>query len=140
MKAHLTRRYWLAASHRLHSESMSEEENRTTYGKCNNPYGHGHNYGVEITVSGQVDPRTGMICDLDELDRFVNEQIIERFDHQNLNTLNEFTQLVPTSENLCEIIYDIVKRGFRAAHLEKVKLQETSQNSFEYAGRAELRA
>ena len=119
---------------------MSTEENRATYGKCNNPYGHGHNYGVEITVSGQVDPRTGMICDLGELDRFVNEHVVERFDHQNLNTLKEFAQLVPTSENLCEIIYDIVKRGFKAAHLERVKLQETSQNSFEYAGGADIRA
>ena len=140
MKAYLTRRYWIAASHRLHSEAMSAEENRATYGKCNNPYGHGHNYGVEITVSGQVDPKTGMICDLGELDGFVNKQVVDRFDHQNLNTLNEFQQLVPTSENLCEVIYDIVERGFRAAHLEKVKLQETSQNSFEYAGGAEIRA
>jgi 6-pyruvoyltetrahydropterin/6-carboxytetrahydropterin synthase len=140
MKAYLTRRYWIAASHRLHSDEMSAEENWETYGKCNNPYGHGHNYGVEITVSGQVDPKTGMICDLGELDGFVNANVVERFDHQNLNTLKEFEQLVPTSENLCEAIYDIVKQGFKAAHLEKVKLQETSQNSFEYAGGAEIRA
>jgi 6-pyruvoyltetrahydropterin/6-carboxytetrahydropterin synthase len=140
MKAYLTRRYWIAASHRLHSEAMSADENVATYGKCNNPYGHGHNYGVEITVSGQVDPQTGMICDLCELDGFVNKHVVERFDHQNLNTLEEFEQLVPTSENLCEAIYDIVKQGFKAAHLEKVKLQETSQNSFEYAGGAEIRA
>jgi 6-pyruvoyltetrahydropterin/6-carboxytetrahydropterin synthase len=140
MKAYLTRRYWIAASHRLHSEAMSAEENRATYGKCNNPYGHGHNYGVEITVSGQVDPKTGMICDLGELDGFVNANVVERFDHQNLNLLKEFEQLVPTSENLCEAIYDIVNYGFKAAHLEKVKLQETSQNSFEYAGGAEIRA
>jgi 6-pyruvoyltetrahydropterin/6-carboxytetrahydropterin synthase len=140
MRAHLTRRYWFAASHRLHSDAMSEDQNRATYGKCNNPYGHGHNYGVEITVSGQVDPQTGMVCNLADLDSFVRDQVIERFDHQNLNAMQEFEQLVPTSENLCEIIYDIVKRGFRAAHLEKVKLQETSQNSFEYAGGTELRA
>jgi len=140
MKAYLTRRYWIAASHRLHSEALSADENVATYGKCNNPYGHGHNYGVEITVSGQVDPQTGMICDLGELDGFVNKHVVERFDHQNLNTLEEFEQLVPTSENLCEAIYDIVKQGFKAAHLEKVKLQETSQNSFEYAGGAEIRA
>jgi 6-pyruvoyltetrahydropterin/6-carboxytetrahydropterin synthase len=140
MKAHLTRRYWFAASHRLHTDKLSEEENRSTFGKCNNPYGHGHNYGVEITVSGRVDPQTGMVCNLVDLDTFVLDNIIERFDHQNLNTLREFEQLAPTSENLCELIYEIMKRGFTAAHLEKVKLQETSRNSFEYAGGAELRA
>ena len=66
MKAYLTRRYWLSASHRLHSEKLTEAQNRATYGKCNNPYGHGHNYAVEVTVGGQIDPASGMICDLGE--------------------------------------------------------------------------
>ena len=73
MKAHLTRRYMFSASHRLHSDEMSEEENRATYGKCNNPYGHGHNYMVEVTVSGPVDDQTGMVCNLVDLDGFVHE-------------------------------------------------------------------
>jgi 6-pyruvoyltetrahydropterin/6-carboxytetrahydropterin synthase len=140
MKAHLTRRYWFAASHRLHTEKLHERENQLVYGKCNNPHGHGHNYGVEITVSGQVDPSTGMVCNLADLDRFVQQNVIQRFDHQNLNTLAEFAELVPTSENLCELIYNIVKRGFTFAHLEKVNVLETSRNSFEYAGGAEPRA
>ena len=134
MKAHLTRRYMFSASHRLHSDQMSDQENRATYGKCNNPYGHGHNYMVEVTVSGPVDGQTGMVCNLVDLDSFVDDQILKRFDHQNLNLLPEFTSEVPTTENLCISIYEIVKRGFGAAHLEKVRIEETMMNSFEYAG------
>jgi len=134
MKAHLTRRYRFSASHRLHSEEMSAEENAVTYGKCNNPYGHGHNYALEVTVSGPVDESTGMVCNLMDLDGFVQREIVERFDLQNLNTLPEFAQTVPTTENLCTAIYDILRRGFPQAHLEKVRMEETMMNSFEYAG------
>jgi len=134
MKAHLTRRYMFSASHRLHSDEMSAEENRVTYGKCNNPYGHGHNYMVEVTVSGRVDDQTGMVCNLADLDSFVHNAILERYDHQNLNLLAEFGKQVPTTENLCIAIYEIVKRGFLKAHLEKVRIEETMMNSFEYAG------
>ena len=134
MKAHLTRRYWFSASHRLHNDAMSSDENRSTYGKCNNPYGHGHNYALEVTVSGGVDKATGMVCNLADLDNVVHEQIIGRFEHINLNTLSEFEQHVPTTENLCAEIYEILNRGFRLAHLEKIRLEETAANSFEYAG------
>ena len=134
MKAYLTRRYMLSASHRLHSEEMSAEENRATYGKCNNPYGHGHNYMIEVTVSGPVDPLTGMVCNLVDLDGFVQKQILDRYDHQNLNLLPEFAKGVPTTENLCISIYQIMKRGFDKAHLDKVRIEETMLNSFEYAG------
>jgi 6-pyruvoyltetrahydropterin/6-carboxytetrahydropterin synthase len=113
---------------------MSADENRATYGKCNNPHGHGHNYTVEVTVSGPVDPATGMVCNLVDLDDFVNREIVERFDHQNLNTLPEFAHRVPTTENLCMVLYDILRRGFRPVHLEKVRIEETMMNSFEYAG------
>jgi len=134
VKAHLTRRYLVSASHRLHSDLLSLAENRAIYGKCNNPHGHGHNYTVEVTVSGPVDPATGMVCNLVDLDGFVHREIVERFDHQNLNTLPEFAQQVPTTENLCMVVYDILRRGFRSAHLEKVRIEETMMNSFEYAG------
>ena len=134
MKAYLTRRYMFSASHRLHSDQMSAEENCVTYGKCNNPYGHGHNYMVEVTVSGPVDDRTGMVCNLVDLDGFVHSHILERYDHQNLNLLPEFINDVPTTENLCIAIYEIVKRGFHNAHLEKVRIEETMMNSFEYVG------
>src|SRR5947209_15260059 len=134
MKAHLTRRYLFSASHRLHSAEMSPEENVQTYGKCNNPFGHGHNYFLEVTVSGQVDQATGMVCNLVDLDSFVHHEIIARFDHQNLNTLPEFTASVPTTENLIRHIHDILQRRFRHAHLEKVRVEETMMNSFEYLG------
>jgi 6-pyruvoyltetrahydropterin/6-carboxytetrahydropterin synthase len=134
MKAYLTRGYMFSASHRLHSDSMSDAENAATYGKCNNPYGHGHNYGLQVTVSGPVDESTGMVCNLADLDGFVHKEILERFGHQNLNTLPEFAQLVPTTESLCTVIFDILQRGFRHAHLEKVRFQETMMNSFEYCG------
>jgi|SRR5579862_960148 len=134
MRAHLTRRYMFSASHRLHSDLMSDAENVSTYGKCNNPHGHGHNYALEVTVSGPVAEQTGMVCNLVDLDEFVQHEILDRFDHQNLNTLPEFVRSVPTTENLCIAIYDILQRGFRHAHLEKVRFEETMMNSFEYAG------
>ena len=134
MKAHLSRRYLFSASHRLHSDAMSDSENQSTYGKCNNPYGHGHNYTVEVTVSGQVDEATGMVCNLVDLDGFMEREVLARYDHQNLNTLKEFDAEVPTTENLCIQIYEIVHRGFRHAHLERVRIEETMLNSFEYAG------
>jgi 6-pyruvoyltetrahydropterin/6-carboxytetrahydropterin synthase len=138
MKAHLTRRYWFAASHRLHSDQFTERQNQTTYGKCNNPYGHGHNYFVEVTVSGHVD-KNGMICDLGELDGFVEREVLERYGHQHLNTLPEFERLVPTTENLCIEIYDRVQKGFSKAKLERIRIEETMNNSFEYSGGDALR-
>ena len=139
MKAHLTRRYWFSASHRLHSPNMSTEENRRTYGKCNNPHGHGHNYALEVTVAGPVDAETGMICNLADLDAFVDEKIVQRFGHENLNTLAEFSGTVPTTENLCVAIYRILEEGFQAAAIEKVRMEETMLNSFEYAGGREVK-
>jgi 6-pyruvoyltetrahydropterin/6-carboxytetrahydropterin synthase len=140
MKAYLTRRYWFSASHRLHSDAMSAQENQATYGKCNNPYGHGHNYALEVTVAGPVDVKTGMVCNLADLDAFVNENILGRFDHENLNMLEEFRRTVPTTENLCMEVYNIMERGFRHAKIEKVRMEETMLNSFDYAGGREIRS
>ena len=139
MKAYLTKRYWFSASHRLHSDVLSEEENRSVYGKCNNPHGHGHNYALEVTVAGEVEPETGMVCNLADLDAFVNENILERFGHENLNTLSEFQGVVPTTENLCVELFRILQTGFMHAEVEKVRLEETMLNSFEYAGEREIR-
>ena len=135
MKAHLSRRYRFSASHRLHSEHMSEAANRATYGKCNNPHGHGHNYVLEVTLGGQVD-ENGMVCNLVDLDECVHRQVVTKFDLENLNMREEFAQSVPTTENLCAVIFDllnqdILKRRFTSAHLERVKLEETMMNSFE---------
>ncbi len=113
---------------------MSADENRQTYGKCNNPHGHGHNYALEVTVSGQVDPATGMVCNLVDLDQYVEREVLSRYDLGNLNTMQEFAVTVPTTENLCIEIFEILQRSFNHAHLEKVRLEETMMNSFEYAG------
>lgn len=141
MKAHLTRRYRFSASHRLHSEEMTEAENQSVYGKCNNPYGHGHNYALEVTVSGPVNASTGMVCNLADLDGFMEREILERFGHSNLNVLAEFAGRVPTTENLCREIFERLQRGFRVENvkLEKIRMEETLMNSFEYAGGRELR-
>ena len=139
MKAYLTRRYLFSASHRLHSDVLSDEQNGLTYGKCNNPHGHGHNYAMEVTVSGQVNPETGMVCNLVDLDGAVEHTVLTRFDHQNLNTLADFATLVPTTENLAGVIYNILKQSLHSAHLERVRIEETMMNSFEFAGGAELR-
>ncbi len=134
MKIHLTRRYSFAASHRLHSARLDEKENRRIYGKCNNPYGHGHNYVVEVTVSGPVNPATGMIAHVVELDGFVEREVLETFDHKNLNEeIAAFRDRVPTTENLCIEIYNRM-RTFPAARLKRVRLEETGLNTFEYCG------
>jgi 6-pyruvoyltetrahydropterin/6-carboxytetrahydropterin synthase len=134
VKVELGRRYRFAASHRLHSEKLSEEENIRVYGKCNNPYGHGHNYVLEISVSGPVDPATGMIANLADLDGFVEREVIEAFDHRSLNEeVAAFREKVPTTENVCIEIYKRLQH-FPNAKLERVRIEETANNSFEYAG------
>lgn len=130
----LGRRYRFAASHRLHNTDLSAGENQRIYGKCNNPYGHGHNYMVELHISGEIDPATGMIANLMDLDNFVEREVLEAFDHKSLNEdVEAFRAVVPTTENLCIEIFKRLK-AFPYAKLERVRIQETSNNSFEYAG------
>jgi len=122
LKIELGRRYRFAASHRLHTSQLSEEENCRVYGKCNNPFGHGHNYVLEINVSGELDPATGMIANLADLDSFVEHQIIEPFDHRYLNEeVAAFRETVPTTENLCIEIFQRLK-NFPEAKLERVRI------------------
>jgi 6-pyruvoyltetrahydropterin/6-carboxytetrahydropterin synthase len=135
----LGRRYHFAASHRLHTGKLSEEENARVFGKCNNPYGHGHNYTVEVRFSGTIDPATGMIANLADLDAFVNERVIEPFDHRSLqDEVPAFREAVPTTENLCIEIFQRLKT-FPIAKLEAVCVVETSNNSFEYILETESR-
>ncbi len=134
MKVYLTRRYLFSAAHRLHAAMLSEQSNRDTYGKCNNPHGHGHNYFLEVTLSGPIAPATGMLCDLADLDAIIRREILDRFDHQNLSLLPEFASLVPTTENLTLSIHQILSRIALPAHLESIRIEETGNNSFEYAG------
>ena len=134
MKISLTRHYRFAASHRLHSAALSLAENERIYGKCNSPYGHGHNYALEVTITGPVNPETGMIANLGDLDPFVQREVIEAFDYKYLNEdVPEFQAVVPTTENVCREIYRRLA-GFTAAKLERVKIEETSKNTFEYSG------
>jgi 6-pyruvoyltetrahydropterin/6-carboxytetrahydropterin synthase len=132
MKAYLSRRYHFSASHRLHTESYDAAKNIAVFGKCNNPHGHGHNYTVQVTLSGQVDPATGMVCNLADLDAFAQTNLLARFDHTNLNRIDCFRHTVSTTENLSIEIHRIFQR-FTAAQLERVHVEETSNNSFDYS-------
>jgi len=131
---YFSRRYRIVASHRLHVEAMSEEENRATFGKCNNPFGHGHNYVLEVTVAGPVSAETGMVVDMVAMDRFVHAEIVERFDHMHLNVDPLFSgELVSTTENFVIEVEKILQRGMAAlgVRLAKVRMEETGNNSFE---------
>ncbi len=159
-KAYFTRGYKLSASHRLHVDALSDEENWATFGKCNNPHGHGHNYRIEVTVGGPVDSATGMVMNMADLDRVVNKLVVDRFDHQNLNFDSifsgkdgglalddgnggvrgegEFSQRVSSTENLCIAVYELLEDALAAAgkaRLERVRIEETENNFFEYSGK-----
>ena len=137
LRVELGRRYRFAASHRLHSPHLNEEENDRVFGKCNNPYGHGHNYVLEVSLSGRIDPATGMIANLADLDTFVERHVLEEFDYRSLNEdVAAFRHKVPTTENLCIEIFQRLKH-FPHAQLERVRIQETDNNSFEYRGNTE---
>ena len=134
LKIELGRRYRFSASHRLHSAHLTEEENCRVFGKCNNPYGHGHNYIVEVGLSGDVDPATGMIANLADLDAFVERHMLDEFDLKSLNEdVPAFRDTVPTTENLCIEIFQRLQ-SFPSAKLERIRIEETGKNSFEYAG------
>ena len=131
MKAYFGRRYMMSASHRLQADTLTAEENRAAYGKCNNPHGHGHNYVVEVLVGGTVNVETGMVVDLVALDDVVHERVLERFDHTNLNVDPLFADRVPTTENLCRGIFGLLKDVLPAGELEHVRVEETENNFFE---------
>ena len=124
----------LSASHRLHTDALSDEQNREAYGKCNNRFGHGHNYTVEVLVGGPVDAETGMVINLAELDEIVRRKVIDRFDHMNLNLDPLFENLVPTSENLCKTVFQILKGALPAMELAHVRVEETENNFFQCLG------
>jgi 6-pyruvoyltetrahydropterin/6-carboxytetrahydropterin synthase len=134
VKAYFTRAYTISASHRLHTDSLSAEENRTIFGKCNNPHGHGHNYRIEVTVGGTIDPATGMVINMATLDAVTHQQVIARFDHMNLNLDPLFANRVSTTENLSIAIFNLLQPALEPAILEKVRIEETENNFFEYSG------
>ena len=124
----------LSASHRLHAEGLTEEENRAAYGKCNNPHGHGHNYVVEVVVGGPVDAETGMVINLVALDEVVRGRVTDRFDHTNLNSDPMFANQVPTTENLCRAVFGLLRDALPAGKLEYVRVEETENNFFQCYG------
>ncbi|MDF0643132.1 MAG: 6-carboxytetrahydropterin synthase [Nitrospira sp.] len=129
----MTRRYRFCAAHRLHTDHLTPEENRTAFGKCNNPNGHGHNYVVLVTVRSGPG---GDAVPLERLDRIVEETIVERFDHQDLNRDSEFSALTTTGENLVKLIWSLLAPKLPVGRLEKVGVIETRDNYFEYAAPA----
>ena len=138
---YLTRRYRFCASHRLHNEALTDEANLRIYGKCDSPFGHGHNYALEVTVKGPIDQETGMVFDLVALDGIVEKEVLECFDYTNLNLdVEYFRSRVPTTENVCERIYHLLDGKLQGggplhvASLARVRLEETSSNFFEYEG------
>ena len=131
MKAYFGRRYMLSASHRLHNDALTPEQNRAAYGKCNNPHGHGHNYTIEVLVGGEVEQATGMVINLVDLDETVRTLVIDRFDHTNLNLDPLFASVVPTTENLCSIVFGLLKENLRLGKLASVRVEETENNFFQ---------
>lgn len=134
----VTRRYRFAASHRLHSRELPEAVNRDLYGKCNNPYGHGHDYVLDVTLEGPLDESTGRVCNPADFDQLVAESVLHDLDHKNLNEdVEEFASLVPTSENLTAVIENRLQDSWDTAfpsgwpRLKAVRIQETKRNSFE---------
>jgi len=130
----LTTKYEFAAAHRLNAPQMSQHDNEDLYGKCNNPRGHGHNYGLEVTIEGTPDARNGTLIAQAELDKIVDEEVFSRFDHRHLNEdCPEFADVIPTSENLAQVIFDVLRPRLQSEgrRLCKIGLHETQKNYFE---------
>ena len=134
---HLSRRYVFPASHRLYSDHLSPEENEAVFGKCANPNGHGHNYGLTVTVAGLVDAVTGYVMPLDELDGIVRSHVLDAYDHRFLNMdVEDYVELVPTGENIALCIWQRLE-GPLGGRLKRVIVDETRNNRFEYFGGTE---
>ena len=131
----VTRRLRFNAAHRVHNPELSDEENRRLFGKCNNPNWHGHNYVLEVSVAGDIDPLTGYVVDLGELARLVEREFVDRVDHRNLNLDVAFMQGVnPTSENIVEQAWRVIEPHIAPARLTRLRLWETENNYVEYEG------
>jgi 6-pyruvoyltetrahydropterin/6-carboxytetrahydropterin synthase len=135
----ITRRYRFSASHRLHSPDLSASENQRLYGKCNNPFGHGHDYILEVTAEGRADPQSGLILELPRLDRLIEQKVLHTFANRNINLdIAEFASVVPTTENMALMISRLLQQNWIAfigknssARVVRVHLQETDRNGFE---------
>lgn len=132
---YVTKKIKICSAHRLHSHQLSDEENAELYGVCNNFYGHGHNYILEVTFVGNIDPVTGMVINFNDIEKLLNQHIIEKFDHKHLNhDVDEFKELVPTAENIAVVFWKLLAGTTTSAKLYKIKLYETEESSVEYYG------
>jgi 6-pyruvoyltetrahydropterin/6-carboxytetrahydropterin synthase len=131
---HLSRRYTFPASHRLYTDRLSWAENEAIFGKCANPNGHGHNYRLTVTVAGPVDPRTGFVMSLDQLDDAVRRHVLDVYDHRYLNVdVEDYFDVVPTGENIAKRIWERLEAPL-TGRLRRIVLDETRNNQFEYTG------
>jgi len=132
----ITRRLQFNAAHRVHNPALSDAENKALFGKCNNPNWHGHNYTLDVSVSGPVDDKTGYVVDLSHIKRVVEREVIDKVDHRNFNLEVDFMQgVIPTTENIVVAMWRVIEPAMRPAKLTKLVLWETSNNYVEYDGR-----
>lgn len=132
---HVTRKVHFNAAHRLHNPEKSDEWNRETFGKCNNPNWHGHNYVLEVTVAGTPDPDSGYVIDLGVLKGILNERVVEPMDHKNLNTEVDFLEgVIPSTENVAVAIWNQLHDALPNGRLYRVRLYETPRNFVDYYG------
>jgi len=132
----VTRRLTFNAAHRVHNPALSDSENDALFGKCNNPNWHGHNYVLEVSVTGPIDGRTGYVIDLGALKRLVQDEVIDKVDHRNMNVEVDFMRdLIPTTENIVVAFWRVLEPAVRPARLTGLKLWETENNYVEYHGR-----
>ncbi len=137
---YITRKLEFCASHRLYNPKFSDKENEETFGLCNNPNGHGHNYVLEVTVKGEVDPETGMVLDLKILKKLINEEIVDKVDHKNLNVDVDFLDgIIPTAENIAIHFWDILESKIHNGKLHQIKLYESERNFVIYRGKVSER-
>ncbi|WP_420580549.1 6-pyruvoyl trahydropterin synthase family protein [Reichenbachiella sp.] len=133
MRAAVYRVEHFNAAHRLHNPEWSDDKNEAVFGKCNNPNYHGHNYNLEVGLFGEIDPDTGYVYDLKELSDLIEERVLNRFDHKNLNLdVAEFKNLNPTAENIVVVIYNLLRSEIDEKYDLKIKLYETERNYVEY--------
>jgi 6-pyruvoyltetrahydropterin/6-carboxytetrahydropterin synthase len=134
---YLTRKAEFSAAHYYHSDEFTAEENQRIFGKCNNPNGHGHNYTLEVTVKGEVDPRSGFVVDLKQLKDVMNREVIDAMDHRFLNKeVEEFRELIPTTENLAVSIWNRLQPKLQVAQLHRVRVYEAPNLFVDYYGEA----
>jgi 6-pyruvoyltetrahydropterin/6-carboxytetrahydropterin synthase len=133
MRIAVYRKAHFNAAHRMHNPSWSDEKNKAVFGLCNNPNYHGHNYELEVKVSGEVDPETGYLIDLGILRDIIKKEVEERFDHKNLNLdTEEFKTRIPSAENICYVIWSLIRNRLDSKYDLAVRLYETPRNFVEY--------